>query len=126
MEVQCQQPPQQVIVQQVVTVQPGPKILGPLKGTREWSSGLFDCFVDWKSCLLTCLFFQCAQCKNASRLGESPFTPYCTMGGTLAMRTRLRTLGGIEGTISWDSCVLSWCEACAVCQMSRELDYMGL
>ncbi|XP_033739639.1 placenta-specific gene 8 protein-like isoform X1 [Pecten maximus] len=116
----------------IVTTQPQPQmiternILGPVHGHRDWSTGLCGCFSDCGSCLMTFCCMPCMECRNASRLGECCCLPYCCVGSNVAMRARLRTLGGIQGSICNDICVLACCQMCAVCQMSRELDYMGL
>ncbi|XP_033739644.1 placenta-specific gene 8 protein-like [Pecten maximus] len=114
------------VQQHVITAQPTTKLLGPIHGHRDWSSGLCGCFSDCGSCLMTCLCLPCMECRNASRLGEFCCLPYCCPGATIAMRARLRTLGGIQGSICKDVCALACCPMCSVCQMSRELDNMGL
>ncbi|XP_033739641.1 placenta-specific gene 8 protein-like isoform X3 [Pecten maximus] len=114
----------------VIIVQPqsttNRDILGPVQGHRGWSTGLCGCFSDCVSCLLTLCCLPCMECRNASRLGECCCLPYCCLGASMAMRARLRTLGGIQGSICDDCCVVTCCPMCAVCQMSRELDNMGV
>ncbi|OWF40192.1 cornifelin-like isoform X2 [Mizuhopecten yessoensis] len=112
----------------VVTTQPqtnGLMVTG-LTGHRHWSTGLFGCFDDIPSCLLTCFCMPCMECKTASRIGECCCMPYCVMGGSLAMRTKIRTVGGIQGSVSNDSMTLCCCGPCATCQMDRELTNMGV
>ncbi|XP_033741381.1 placenta-specific gene 8 protein-like [Pecten maximus] len=114
-----------VIIQQPVD-QAIPQRIGEVQGHRDWSTGLFGCFSDCSSCLATIYCMPCVQCNNATRLGECSLLPICCAGSNVAMRTRLRTLGGIRGSILSDICVTAWCESCVVCQMSREMDNMGM
>ncbi|OWF45906.1 cornifelin homolog B-like [Mizuhopecten yessoensis] len=100
-------------------------VTGPV-GQRVWSSGLFECFDDIVLAVLTCFFMPCMECYVANRMGECFIMPYCVCGGTLAMRTKLRIMGGIHGSIMNDAFILQYCAPCAVCQMSRELDIMGI
>ncbi|KAK2152214.1 hypothetical protein LSH36_337g05070 [Paralvinella palmiformis] len=61
-----------------------------------------------------------------SRLGENCCVGLCLYGGLLALRTKLRIKYKVQGSICNDFCVLCWCNLCATCQMSRELDYVGI
>ncbi|XP_060079650.1 placenta-specific gene 8 protein-like [Ylistrum balloti] len=106
--------------------QPIPQRIGEVGGHREWSTGLFGCFSDCSSCIMTMLCLPGMECKNAARLGECCLLPHCCAGSNIAMRARLRTLGGIRGSILQDICAFCWCYSCTVCQMSREMDNMGL
>ncbi|XP_033741382.1 placenta-specific gene 8 protein-like [Pecten maximus] len=120
-----QQPVPQMVIQQPVA-QVIPQRIGEVQGHRDWSTGLCGCFSDCGSCLATYFCLPCMECRNATRLGECCLLPYCCAGSNIAMRARLRTLGGIRGSILGDICALSCCYMCAVCQMSREMDNMGM
>ncbi|XP_045199215.2 placenta-specific gene 8 protein-like [Mercenaria mercenaria] len=115
----------------VITVQPGfgtdqGKLLIPLAGNRAWSSGLFDCFEDISNCLFIAFCTPCAQSQIASRMGENCCVTCCVPGAMIALRQKLRTLGGIQGTLFNDCLVLSCCGQCALCQMKREMNIMGI
>ncbi|XP_060593593.1 cornifelin homolog A-like [Ruditapes philippinarum] len=95
-------------------------------GNRDWTSGLFDCMQDKMNCALVCFCAPCVQCHLGTRIGECLCMPLFVQGALLTMRTRLRTLGGIQGSICNDCLVTALCGPCALCQMKRELDVMGV
>ena len=97
-----------------------------LDGSRTWTTGLFDCFSDITSCLFTCFCYNCAVCRIASRTGECFCAPVCVPGGHTNLRTRIRTVGGIRGSMCDDCMVIGCCGPCAACQEARELNNMGI
>ncbi|XP_025099685.1 placenta-specific gene 8 protein-like [Pomacea canaliculata] len=119
----------------VVLLQPtgGQKVVlcGPL-GRRAWTTGIFDCGDSCTVCCCGLLLLPFVLSHLATRLDECPMMPYCipcpcccTLS-LILLRTKIRTLGAIKGSITGD-CVATQClPCCAVCQMSRELDVMGL
>ncbi|CAC5425994.1 unnamed protein product [Mytilus coruscus] len=113
-----------------VTAQPQPiegtLLVSTVQGHRKWTTGLFDCFTDCKTCVISYFCLPCMVCNLAVKLGDCACMPYVVPGSTVAMRTRLRTLGGIQGSICNDCLVMGFCEPCAICQMSRELNNMGI
>ncbi|XP_013380481.1 placenta-specific gene 8 protein-like [Lingula anatina] len=110
----------------VVTIQPGGSIQIP-QNVRPWSSGLCGCFEDCGSCICAMFCLPCMLCQLASRLNETCCVPYCYgQMGVAAMRVKLRTMYGIQGSICGDICATCWCGPCVACQMSRELDAVGL
>ncbi|XP_062611156.1 cornifelin homolog A-like [Saccostrea cucullata] len=115
-----------VVVQQPTAGSGNPLMVTGIEGHRDWSTGLFDCFDDLKSCLLGFFCLPCTVCSVASRTGECCCMPYCVQGGTVVLRSRIRTIGGIQGTACMDCVILSLLGPCAVCQMQRELDNMGV
>ncbi|KAH3888957.1 hypothetical protein DPMN_013002 [Dreissena polymorpha] len=117
-----------VSVHQVVLEQPMQRVMmvGTLQGHRDWDTGLFACCSDCKTLLCTWFCLPCVLCDISKRMGECMCMPFCVPDGLLALRARMRTLGGIQGSICNDCLVLNCCGACAVCQMRRELDAMGL
>ncbi|XP_071170477.1 placenta-specific gene 8 protein-like [Mytilus edulis] len=114
----------------IVTVQPqsqmGNLLLSNVHGHRDWSTGLCDCFSDCKTCIIGYCCLPCLTCSVASRIGECCCMHYFVPGGTINMRTRIRTLGGIQGSACNDCLVVNFCCICAICQMSREIDNMGI
>lgn len=102
------------------------RLLVPLDGNRDWSSSLFDCAQDPWNCLFVMFCTPCAMCQLASSMGECMCMPMCVPAATITMRTRLRTLGGIRGSICNDCLLTSVCGHCTLCQMKREMDLMGL
>ncbi|XP_052088204.1 placenta-specific gene 8 protein-like [Mytilus californianus] len=114
----------------VVINQPGiqtnPLMIGTIHGTRGWSTELFDCFGDVNNCLYTGFCYSCAMYNIAIRLGESSCTMCCVPAVDINIRTRIRTLGGIQGDMCNDCMIVAFCGACAACQENRELRNMGL
>jgi len=91
---------------------------------RNWGTGLFGCLMDVTSCFCGMFMLPCLACRVANRMGECALVPFC--GGVVAMRTKLRTMGGIKGSIHSD-CINSFCcYACVMCQMEREINAMKL
>lgn len=106
--------------------QPGSLLISTVHGHRNWSTGIFDCFTDLKTCIISWFCLPCMICSLSSRIGDCACMPYCVPGGSITMRSRIRTLGGIQGTVCNDCCIMQFCGPCAICQMSRELDNMGI
>ncbi|XP_060598625.1 placenta-specific gene 8 protein-like [Ruditapes philippinarum] len=121
-------PPQHsttVVINQQPSVQ-NDRILGSKDGHREWSSGLFSCFDDVGKCMWGWCCPSCVLIDISARLGECAFVTSCVPGSLVTIRTRVRTLGGIRGSICKDCMVIECCSFCAMCQIHRELEYMGL
>ncbi|XP_045160079.1 placenta-specific gene 8 protein-like [Mercenaria mercenaria] len=114
-----------VIVQQPTAIQ-NDRILGHKDGHRDWSSGLFSCFDDVGKCMWTLCCPNCVLADISARLGECAFVTCCVPGGIATIRTRVRTLGGIRGSICKDYIATECCQLCVMCQIQRELEYMGL
>ncbi|XP_045196757.1 placenta-specific gene 8 protein-like [Mercenaria mercenaria] len=102
------------------------KIIIPMTGNRDWSSGICDCMQDATNCVMVAFCAPCVQCQIATRMGENVCVPFCVPGAMIALRQRLRTLGGIQGTLCGDCLVFAVCGQCALCQMKREMDIMGI
>ncbi|XP_070578319.1 cornifelin-like [Ptychodera flava] len=114
--------------QQVVTTQPGSTAVVTTQHVtvtfqeREWTTGLFGCLEDCKSCLCGWICFPCFQCQLATRLGEHCCVPFCVPGALTVMRTKVRTQHHVEGSVMKDCCAATYCGPCVACQISRELD----
>ncbi|KAL4233430.1 hypothetical protein ACF0H5_008111 [Mactra antiquata] len=96
------------------------------RGHRDWTSGLCSaCTTDRRLC---CYVSCCAPLVTwtlAERMNEpSACAVACLPGMLSAMRTKLRSIGGIQGSILTDCCLSLWCPWCVVCQMSQEVDKM--
>mmetsp|Transcript_43567 Transcript_43567/g.69668 ORF Transcript_43567/g.69668 Transcript_43567/m.69668 type:complete len:121 (+) Transcript_43567:143-505(+) len=115
-----------VVIQQPTGTTNNALMVTGIEGHRNWSTGLLDCFDDFSSCLMGFFCLPCTVCTVASRTGECCCMPYFVPGGTVVMRTRIRTIGGIQGSACSDCVALSFCGACAICQMQRELNNMGV
>ncbi|XP_060598621.1 cornifelin homolog A-like [Ruditapes philippinarum] len=102
------------------------KLVCSREGHRGWSSGMFACGDDVTNCCLAVFCQELVLMDISRRTGENVCVTCCVPGGLLAIRARLRTLGGIQGSICEDYLSLSCCYLCALCQMQRELDSMGL
>lgn len=116
-----------VVMNQPTPVVTGnPKLLGSVHGVRDWSSGLFSCCEDCMANIKTCCCIECVLCELSIRTGECCLMPWFVPGGIITLRTSIRRLGGISGSICKDYIAISCCPAFAICQMLRELDDMGL
>ncbi|XP_025098753.1 placenta-specific gene 8 protein-like [Pomacea canaliculata] len=111
-----------------VTNQPttNQQLLVAVEGHRDWSTGLCGCCSDCTSLLCTYFCLPCMMCRLSTRMNECPLMPCCVPFAIVAMRTKVRTMGGIRGSICGDCVATSCCCPLAVCQMSREMDNMGL
>ncbi|CAG5119027.1 unnamed protein product [Candidula unifasciata] len=93
---------------------------------RSWTSHICSCFNDCTSCILGTMCLPILLCRVSNRLNECALITCCAAGGFMALRTKLRTMGGIKGSICSDCFMTTCCGPCAACQMSREMDSMGL
>ncbi|XP_070570665.1 cornifelin homolog [Ptychodera flava] len=95
---------------------------------RQWSTKLVgDCCTDKGLC---CKTFCCPCCvvhRIALQVGETEnacLLAYCVQGNIWPLRTKLRTMVNIEGSIC-DDCVSScFCGYCVACQLSKEADLL--
>ncbi|KAK7478642.1 hypothetical protein BaRGS_00030105, partial [Batillaria attramentaria] len=107
----------------VVTKQPE-GMAGMTVNQRMWSSGTFACFDDMGSCLLGAICPIILAHRLAGDLGESACVPCCVPGALITMRTKLRTMQNIQGSIMDDCIMAQCCGPCILCQMVREMDYI--
>lgn len=115
----------------VIVTQPTPavqndRIIGARDGHRGWNSGLLSCCDDVGKCMWVMCCTSCVLADISNRLGECCCVTCCVPMGLVAVRTRLRTLGGIRGSICMDYLATECCQLCVLCQLQREMDYMGL
>ncbi|XP_071834727.1 placenta-specific gene 8 protein-like [Apostichopus japonicus] len=89
---------------------------------REWSTGLCGCFEDITSCLCAFCLLPCMECWLASHADEFVCLPLCVPAASIAVRTKIRTLYGIRGSICEDCLYVSLCAPCALAQTKREID----
>ncbi|XP_043997134.1 cornifelin homolog B-like [Gambusia affinis] len=112
----------------IVIQQPPPTQVVEVMNPREWSSGLFDCLGDLKTCCFAYWCFPCFACKTSKDYGEHLCLPLLDMFGvcvppiTLAMRVSLRHRYGIDGSLPNDCVLSSFCTVCIWCQMAREIE----
>ncbi|XP_071147913.1 placenta-specific gene 8 protein-like [Mytilus edulis] len=93
---------------------------------RNWSSGICACGKDERRS--GCCYFCCwpyFKYMIATRLGETPFMALIPCAA-FALRIKVRTLFGIKGSLVSDFWTTCCCEPCAVCQMTKELDSIGM
>ncbi|XP_061185595.1 PLAC8-like protein 1 [Saccostrea echinata] len=114
-----------VVVQQPMAVNNNSLMVTGINGHREWTTGLCECD-DKRKCLVGCCCVLCSLCSLARRTGECPLMAYYVLGGLTLLRSRIRTIGGIKGTVSNDNMIMKWCCPCGVLQMERELENMGI
>lgn len=95
--------------------------------TAEWQNGMFGCFGDFRTCILTFFVPGYTLGKIAESQGESCLIHgllYCLgVGGGFGpvLRWRLREKKGIQGTMLMDVIWHTFCPCCALIQESREL-----
>lgn len=109
--------PQPMTHQTTVIVQNSPPRYGP----RDWNTGLFDCTDDLSLCLCGLFCGLCLTCKVSQDMGESLCVPICLPLPLAILRTKWRTEQNIQGSIMEDCLMNSFCGACAVCQLAREV-----
>ncbi|XP_014506796.1 protein PLANT CADMIUM RESISTANCE 2 [Vigna radiata var. radiata] len=105
----------------------------------EWSTGLFDCFSNFKNCCITCwcpciTFGQIAEIvdKGSTSCGASGalYTLVsCLLGCgciySCFYRSKMRRQYMLKESPCWDFLVHCCCETCALCQEYRELENRG-
>ncbi|KAM4726909.1 cornifelin homolog B-like [Anableps anableps] len=98
-----------------------------VQNSQEWSTGLFDCLDDLRTCCFAYWCFPCFACMTSRDYGEHFCLPlldafgWCVPPITLAMRLSMRHRYGIVGSIPMDCVLSSFCGICTWCQMSREI-----
>jgi len=124
---QQQQPPPSGYYQQpapqttIVFTQPTRADLSNIQNTRDWSTGLCGCFEDCGICAFAFFCGPIYCCFMAHELNESACGPWlCGSNFVTALRTKIRTMYGIRGSIMDDACCIQCCTFCAVTQMHRE------
>jgi Cys-rich protein (TIGR01571 family) len=117
---QQQQQQQQTVV---IVNQPNSAKACQPQNVREWSTGLCGCFEGCGSCVYAFFCYPCFMCTLASRMNECMCGPFfCDKVFVIAMRTKLRSMHGISGSILNDCFTVTCCEFCATQQMYRELN----
>ncbi|KAK7320059.1 hypothetical protein RJT34_04789 [Clitoria ternatea] len=105
----------------------------------DWSTGLFDCFSNFKNCCITlwcpCVTFgRVAEIvdKGSTSCGASGalYTVICCVVGSGCFyscfyRTKMRRQYMLKEAPCWDCVVHCCCELCALCQEYRELENHG-
>ncbi|XP_061344940.1 protein PLANT CADMIUM RESISTANCE 2-like [Gastrolobium bilobum] len=105
----------------------------------DWSTGLFDCFSDFKNCCITCwcpcvTFGQVAEIvdKGSTSCGASGalYTLILFVIGSGCLyscfyRSKMRRQYMLKESPCGDCLVHCCCEACALCQEYRELQNRG-
>lgn len=92
---------------------------------RDWKTTMFSCETGKSNKCSLCCCWCYHKYMAAMRLGETPFMGLIPCAA-FALRVKVRTLFGIKGSIVEDFFTTLFCEPCAICQISRELDNVGL
>ncbi|XP_045163887.2 placenta-specific gene 8 protein-like [Mercenaria mercenaria] len=92
---------------------------------RDWKTKLCSCEEGNSTKCSLCCCWCYHKYMAAIRLGETPFMGLIPCA-TFALRVKVRTLFGIKGSIVEDFFTTLCCEPCTICQISRELDNIGL
>lgn len=88
---------------------------------RNWTQGTCGCFDDCGTCVCVTFCIYCAACQMAQDMGEFVCMAFCVPNWLTAARTKVRTQLGIPGSICDDCCMASFCGACTMCQVWREV-----
>ncbi|CAL1528094.1 unnamed protein product [Lymnaea stagnalis] len=88
---------------------------------RQWKTGLCNICADTRICCCSFFCFRCFACCVARDLGESKCVPLCVPGWLVVLRTKLRLMENIEGSVLGDCCTACWCPSCTLCQIAREV-----
>ncbi|XP_068600853.1 cornifelin homolog B-like [Brachionichthys hirsutus] len=109
----------------MVVTQPEPVI--QVQDSREWGSGICDCFQNTPECCFAFWLPPCFACRTARNYGEClclpllDWLPSAVPAASLAMRVSMRERYGIRGTLCRDCLYTFFCYSCSWCQMSREM-----
>ncbi|XP_063404133.1 cornifelin homolog [Mytilus trossulus] len=124
------QPQQSNMFNQPIVQQPqmqnNPLMVTGFEGHREWTTDLFDCCAEPNTFLLTCMCYPCSICYLGSRIGETMCMPLFVPASDITLRNKIRTVGGIKGSMCNDCATVLFCGQCAACQEHRELTNMGV
>ncbi|CAG5118314.1 unnamed protein product [Candidula unifasciata] len=104
-------------IQQSLSRQPGQAQPSP---PRNWSSRLCECGKDWSICCCAIFCTSCLESQVVRDMGESCLVPCCVPGWLVTLRTRMRTLENIRGSVMDDCCKVYCCYLCALCQLAYE------
>ncbi|KAK2182765.1 hypothetical protein NP493_337g02058 [Ridgeia piscesae] len=105
----------------IITQQPLAGSVVPME-LREWNTGILGCCTDISVCIQGYFCLHSLMCSVSSRLGENCCAAHVALP---AVRTKLRLTHGIRGSVCDDWCCSQCCMMCVVCQMERELRFIG-
>lgn len=89
---------------------------------RNWTTGICGCFEHCPSCMAAFFCPPCFACYLADRMNENMCGPMCGSPFCVALRTRLRDVNGIKGSICRDMFACYFCGCCNLSQMYREIN----
>ncbi|XP_070578322.1 cornifelin homolog A-like isoform X2 [Ptychodera flava] len=94
------------------------------KHPREWTTDIWHCAGEPRSCMCGCCFLPCFLCEVSARLDEPFCAGFWWPCGLTGLRTKMRLQHKIQGDVFQDVFYSTCCGPCAACQMARELDYI--
>jgi len=90
-----------------------------------WTQNLHNCCEDTYTCCVVCWCCPCSFYNIFKRADEDCLA--CCWPMTLwSLRTKIRTLFRIRGSVCGDCLAVYCCSCCAIIQMRRELTQQGL
>ncbi|XP_044184878.1 cornifelin homolog [Acropora millepora] len=102
-----------------------PSMMAVQVGPRPWRTDLCACCED---CGICCMGFFCAECllcDVSTRMGEGCCFPCFCQLALAGLRVKMRTQENIEGSLYDDYCCTICCGRLVLCQLARELKYLG-
>ncbi|XP_070578321.1 cornifelin-like isoform X1 [Ptychodera flava] len=100
------------------------KVICKHKHPREWTTDIWHCAGEPRSCMCGCCFLPCFLCEVSARLDEPFCAGFWWPCGLTGLRTKMRLQHKIQGDVFQDVFYSTCCGPCAACQMARELDYI--
>lgn len=99
----------------------------------DWDTGVFDCMIDPKICIVSLFCMPCQLAFQKSAIEEHEcgildllWMLACGPCCGVMVRGKIRDKYGIDGSVVTD-CLFFWlCSPCAVSQQTRQLDIKGL
>ncbi|KAJ7376444.1 hypothetical protein OS493_034721 [Desmophyllum pertusum] len=102
---------------------------GSSGGTTNAVNGARDCADALKTVpqkfVWDCVFHRVCCVIYLREWAKVVVLPLAVLELLLGLRIKLRVQENIQGSLCNDFCLVLWCESCVLCQMARELNFVG-